>query len=170
MTDLEQFRQDKDNLFATQPESPLTDAQKKTFKGLHYFAPNPDFVFRGLEVQKSEGEETIAIPTSAGDTEPHRKVGKFEFILAGKSYSLTVFENIAGGQLFLPFKDATNGSETYHDGRYLEIEIEDGKIVELDFNYAYNPYCAYNDKWRCPKTPEENTLSLRVEAGEKNFH
>ncbi len=69
----------------------------------------------------------------------------------------------------MPFRDKTNQSETYHDGRYVEVEEENGRIVDLDFNYAYNPYCAYNFNWSCPIPPAENRLKVAIEAGEKSF-
>lgn len=170
-SELEQFRKDKDELFAHGSESPLTDEQKKEFKGLNYYPPNSSLIFKDLPLKKPEGEEIVQIKTSAGDTEPYKKLGVIEITAGGQKGQLTVFESTDGNaNIFLSFRDKTNGLETYHDGRYLEVEIENGKIPELDFNYAYNPYCAYNDNFRCPITPEENTLPVEIKAGEKRYH
>jgi len=170
MTDLEQFRQDKNELFAHETESPLTPEQKQSFQGLKYFEPNSELVFHNLPLEKPEGDQLVQIKTSAGDTEPYKKLGNVHFEVKGTVCKLTLYESVDNKNIFLAFKDDTNNSETYHDGRYLEVEIEDGKVVELDFNYAYNPYCAYNDKWRCPITPPENALPVEINAGEKRFH
>jgi uncharacterized protein (DUF1684 family) len=170
MNELEQFRHDKNDLFAHQPESPLTDEQKQAFKGLNYYPENPNLIFRDLTLEPASNEEVVQIKTSQGDTEDYKRRGKIKFEISGTPCELAVFEGVENQNLFLAFRDKTNGEQTYHDGRYLEIEEENGKIKELDFNYAYNPYCAYNDRWRCPVTPEENTLPVAIEAGEKKFH
>jgi uncharacterized protein (DUF1684 family) len=83
--------------------------------------------------------------------------------------SLTVYAAVGGGGFFLPFMDATNGQGTYEAGRYLEIDPRPDGSFEVDFNLAYNPYCAYNEHWSCPIPPKENRLSVPIEAGEKAF-
>jgi len=170
MEELTNFRKEKDRLFAKEAESPLTPAQKKNFAGLNYFAPNPSLIFRALQLEPIPGEQLVQIKTSAGDNQPFRIKGKIRFEVGGSPCELTVYDSTDGAGLFLPFRDKTNGTDTYHDGRYIEVAEEDGKIVELDFNYAYNPYCAYNDSFRCPITPESNTLPVAITAGEKRFH
>ena len=168
MSDLDSFREDKDELFGTGEESPLTQEQKNGFNGLKYYSEDPSYhVSGGLE--KNPSGEIIAIKTSAGDTEVYKRYGKVSFELAGKSLSLNVYQGVESAHLFLPFRDKTNASETYHDGRYMEAEEKDGKL-DIDFNYAYNPYCAYNDNFRCPITPNENTLDIGIGAGEKRYH
>ena len=170
-SELEQFRKDKDDLFSSKPESPLTEDQKKDFKGLNYYPPNPDLKFKDLTLESANSEGVVQIKTSAGNTQAYNKLGVLSLEMGGQKGRLTVFESTDGNaSIFLSFRDGTNGPETYHDGRYLEVEIEDGKISELDFNYAYNPYCAYNDNFRCPITPEENTLPVEIKAGEKRYH
>jgi len=162
------FRKQKNEYFRS--EGPLIDEQKQAFKGLVYYAPNPKFVFHSVPIKSLQTEEIIEIQTSAGDTQSYRKAGVIHFLVDGKEYPLSVYKDTDAfnPSYFLPFKDATNGKETYGAGRY--IDIENNTIQILDFNYAYNPYCAYNDKWRCPITPEENRLSIPVDAGEKKFH
>src|SRR3990167_2397046 len=145
MDKLTQFRKDKDALFHNDPPSPLTSEQKQNFKELNYFHPNSNLVFHGLKIEPATGEHLVQIKTSAGDTQPFKQLGKIHFEVAGKPCELTVYDSTDDAGIFLPFKDRTNGSDTYHDGRYVEVEVENGAVKELDFNYAYNTYCAYND-------------------------
>ncbi|MEX0622104.1 MAG: DUF1684 domain-containing protein [Candidatus Woykebacteria bacterium] len=170
MSELEQFRKEKNELFAKEAESPLTQEQKKEFKGLNYYPENPDLIFHDLGIEPNQEEQIVQIKTSAGDTQPYKILGKTRFEIEGTSCELTVYESTEGAGIFLPFRDKTNQEETYHDGRYVEVETENGVITELDFNYAYNPYCAYNENFRCPIAPEENTLPVVIKAGEKRFH
>jgi len=169
MDDLEQFRKDKNELFGKDEGSPLTPIQKSEFKGLNYFPFNPNLIFRNLTIESSKENSLVQIKTSVGDTQPFKKMGTINFDIDGKPSKLTVFESTNGAGIFLPFRDKTNDEETYHDGRYIEVELENGVIKELDFNYAYNPYCAYNNGFRCPITPEENILPVEVRAGEKRL-
>lgn len=166
---LNDFRKEKDHFFKNFPDSPLTDEQRANFSVLKYFPDNPKLRFE-LDLDKNiEMEQILQIQTSSGDTEPYRRAGKIKFAVGGKEVSLTVFKDIEDNGLFLPFKDSTSGKETYGSGRYIEIEEKNGKLV-IDFNYAYNPNCAYNPNWRCPLTPFENNLQVAIEAGEKKFH
>lgn len=167
MSEISDFRKEKDELFGTTQDSPLTNEQKRDFKGLKYFSEDPKFHVSAI--LETEDGGLIDIKTSAGDTEAYKKYGKIKFEIDGKEQSLNVYKSTDSNHLFLPFRDATNKSDTYHDGRYVEAEEEDGKI-DLDLNYAYNPYCAYNDNFRCPITPEENTLTIEIKAGEKKYH
>lgn len=169
MSDLDEFRKDKNELFGKEEESPLTQEQKNKFKGLNYFPEDPNLVFHSLKIEPLENGSLVQIKTSAGDTQPFKKLGTISFEVSGKAAKLTVYDSTEGTGLFLPFRDTTNKSATYHDGRYVEVESENGTIAELDFNYAYNPYCAYNNNFRCPITPEENTLPVEIKAGEKKF-
>jgi len=86
-----------------------------------------------------------------------------------REITLTLFKDLHGAELFLPFADATSGHETYSAGRYIDPHMLPDGRVEVDFNYAYNPYCAYNERWSCPLTPAENRIKVEVRAGEKNF-
>lgn len=167
MSDVADFRQEKDELFGTQEESPLTTEQKSEFKGLKYFPEDEKYHVKA-SLEKTNGG-LIDVKTSAGDTEAYKRYGKIKFELDGKEESLNVYQSTDSNHLFLPFMDATNKTETYHDGRYVEIEEDEGK-VDLDFNYAYNPYCAYNENFRCPITPTENTLEVEIKAGEMKYH
>ena len=110
------------------------------------------------------------MPTSTGDQQEYWHVGHVSFSVNGRTASLQAYLPTEGGNYFIPFVDATAPAETYGAGRYLEPEdLGDGRL-HLDFNLAYNPYCAYNDRWSCPIPPRQNRLPVRIEAGEKNFH
>ena len=167
MTELEEFRKEKDGFFKTHPQSPLMPEQKKTFTGLNYFPENPALQLE-VKVEEFPAKETIAMQTSTGEVQRYQKFGKFKFIAEGQAAELTLYAGPHG--FFLPFADALAGTETYGAGRYLEPEpIGSGKF-RVDFNLAYNPYCAYNENYSCPLTPRENRLKVSIRAGEKVFH
>lgn len=166
MTALTDFRKMKDEFYATDAQSPLTEEQKQAFTGLHYYPENPDLKFT-LTIEEFSKKEKVSIQTSKGDVRSYERFGKITFPIKEKSVSLTIYR--AEQDFFLPFIDSQAGKETYPAGRYLEIEpLTDGKYL-VDFNMAYNPYCAYNDRWSCPLTPSENHLSVAIRAGEKIF-
>ena len=168
MSELSDFRKAKDRLFATESDSPLTVTQKRAFSGLSYFDENPD-LWLELEPQRFPDREIVEMQTSTGSVTRYVRWGSVEFQVDGRTARLTIFTGDRDHDLFLPFADATSGKETYGAGRYLEPQLqEDGKVL-LDFNYAYNPYCAYNDAWSCPLTPWENRLKVPIVAGEKKF-
>jgi len=169
MASLENFRAQKDRFFGHDPHSPLLPEQKDQFEGLHYFDPNPDLAFE-LTLEPFEKQDRITMQTSTGDVQDYIRWGRIAFTVNQEPAELTVYMSVGiGGGFFLPFMDATNGEETYTAGRYLEIEPLDGNRFEVDFNMAYNPYCAYNEYWSCPIPPKENRLKVRIEAGEKAF-
>ena len=113
--------------------------------------------------------ELITLQTSTGESAEYHRAAVVRFEVEGEPASLTVFREQYSGQLFLPFADATSGTETYGAGRYLEVQpLDDGRLL-IDFNYAYNPYCAYNDAWSCPLPPPENRLTVSIRAGERRF-
>jgi uncharacterized protein (DUF1684 family) len=109
--------------------------------------------------------------TSTGGVQEYFKVGQIRFKVGAQDAALQMYESVDNpGSYFVPFVDATAPAETYGAGRYLEPEeIHAGELL-VDFNFAYNPYCAYNDRWSCPFPPPENRLKVRIEAGEKKFH
>jgi len=167
MTELEAFRIEKDDFFGSHPQSPLAREQKKEFKGLHYFPENEAL---RLEVQVNEFplKESFEMQTSTGDVQLYEKFGRFYFMVDEQEVELTIYQSQNG--FFLPFVDSLAGSETYPAGRYLEPEPLSAGRFFVDFNNAYNPYCAYNEMWSCPITPAENRLKVAVRAGEKLFH
>ena len=167
MTELENFRAEKDDFFVSHPQSPLTPLQKRTFTGLRYFEENPALRLEVTVTPFPEREE-IEIQTSTGDMRVYVRFGRFNLSVDGQEAELTIYETEHG--FFLPFIDSLAGTETYPAGRYLDPELlPDGRFL-VDFNLAYNPYCAYNDAWSCPLTPFENRLKVPIRAGEKIFH
>ena len=167
MTELEAFRKEKDDFFGDHPQSPLTREQKRDFHGLNYFPENDDL---RLEVKAEEFpvKERIEMQTSTGDVQIYFRHSRFKFQVEGQDAELTIYESENG--FFLPFVDSLAGKETYGAGRYLEPEPLPGGRFLIDFNMAYNPYCAYNEQWSCPLTPFENRLKVPIRAGEKLFH
>jgi uncharacterized protein (DUF1684 family) len=166
MDDLERFRREKDEFFRTNPSSPLTPAQRQSFAGLRYFPPNPGLRVTP-EVEEFPIQNTVQMQTTTGDLQSYERFGRIRFAVDGQEAALTLYHNEYG--FFLPFADSLAGKETYGAGRYLEPEpLPDGRVL-VDFNLAYNPYCAYNEHWSCPITPAENRLKLPIRAGEMVF-
>lgn len=171
MSELEEFRAAKDAFFRDDARSPLTPEQRSAFEGLSYFDEDPALVIRApLRTEGVDPTERITMPTTTGDERVYRRAGKVRFEVGGEPAEVTLFSSRDMHELFLPFRDATSGDETYGAGRYLEVEPPeaDGTVV-VDLNYAYNPYCAYNPEWSCPIPPAENRLSVPIRAGERSF-
>jgi uncharacterized protein (DUF1684 family) len=168
MTELDEFRAEKDAFFGSDQQSPLTREQQRTFEGLHYYSERPDLAFE-VEPELYEAPERIEMLTSTGGAATYERWAKVRFEVEGEPAELTVYRDAGSGELFLPFQDANAGGETYGAGRYLEVpRLADGRLL-LDFNYAYNPYCAYNEHWSCPIPPPENHLRVAIRAGEMTF-
>ena len=167
MTDLDDFRAAKDEFFASDRQSPLTREQRREFEGLHYFPENPDLRLE-LALERFPSPEQIEMQTSTGEVQTYTRYGRFHFSVDGQPAELTLYHSEGG--FFLPFVDSLAPHETYGAGRYLEPEPLEKDRFLVDFNLAYNPYCAYNDMWSCPLTPFENHLKVPIRAGEKNFH
>ncbi len=167
MDSLLEFRKMKDDFFVHDGNSPLTPAQKKAFKGLKYFPPNPSLNLE-LTVDEFTQKQHIEMQTTTGDIQVYERYGMFRFDVDGQKAELTIYHSSDG--FFLPFVDALASKETYPAGRYLEPEPLGGNRFRVNFNLAYNPYCAYNDYWSCPLTPFENHLKVPIRAGEKLFH
>jgi hypothetical protein len=166
MNALLEFRAEKDEFLRTHPQSPLTPAQRRAFPGLSYFAEDPAMRLE-VEVGAFPKREVIEMQTSTGDVQRYQRYGQFQFAVEGQPARLTIYAGEHG--FFLPFVDALAGKETYGAGRYLEPEPLGGNRFLVDFNLAYNPYCAYNLNFSCPLTPFENRLKIPIRAGEKLF-
>lgn len=176
--DIEVFRDGRDKEFRNRTESPLGENDFESFNGLNYYPDDASFSVKA-ELLRAPGEKAYWLPTSNGGTKKFVKYGILKFQLGGKAQSLTVYDMDQAAKekypeyadlLFIPFKDATNKTETYGGGRYIDIKRPDGKEVILNFNLAYNPNCAYGgDKWSCPIPPKENFLKVEIKAGEKRF-
>ncbi len=164
------YRHRRDHFFGDHPHSPLTEEQRATFAGLDYFPEREDLALN-LPLDESGGGvgDAVEIPTTDGKTKPFVRVGRVRFDVDGDDVTLTVFRDSDRGSLFIPFRDAMAGDETYEVGRYLEPQTRPDGTLDIDFNYAYNPFCAYGDGWSCPIPPEENRLSVGIPAGERSF-
>jgi len=178
---LEEFRHQRDRLFQEHPQSPIPPGDLVGFAGLDYFPPSPSLRVQG-EIQAPDAESHIDIDTGGPDgVIRYLRAGLLRFQFDGVDCSLTMFSiHGYGGGLFLPFRDATSGGVTYGGGRYLcdTIKNTDAGCLEVipgsrrvivDFNYAYNPSCAYNHRWACPLAPQENWLKVPIEAGERAY-
>jgi uncharacterized protein (DUF1684 family) len=166
MTELEQLRAQKDQFFKRHPQSPLAPEQQQTFQGLRYFPENPALRLI-VPIEEFGDQHLIVMQTSTGDVREYTRYGRLRFSVDGQAAELTLYAD--GDMYFLPFADMLAGVETYGAGRYLEPEpLGDGRFL-VDFNLAYNPYCAYNDDWSCPITPSENRLAVPIRAGEQIY-
>ena len=167
MSELSEFRREKDRFFKSDADSPLTHEQKQQFQGLNYFPENPALSFEVM-VEEFPQKDKIQMQTSTGGTQTYTRYGRLKFTVEGRAAELTLYANPHG--FFLPFVDSLAGTETYGAGRYLDPEpLEEGTFL-VDFNLAYNPYCAYNDRWTCPIPPAENRLKVAIRAGERVFN
>lgn len=167
MSELTDFRAEKDEFFQRHPQSPLTPEQRKGFIGLNYF-PENEALRLEVQVEPLKDQQPMQMQTSTGGVQEYMRYGRFQFQVDGQAAELTIYHN--GHGYFLPFVDSLAGKETYPAGRYLEPEALPGNRFFVDFNLAYNPYCAYNEMWSCPLTPPENRLKVPIRAGEKLFH
>ncbi len=164
---LNHFRERKDLFFRSNLSSPLTQAQRVAFRQLDYYPPNFDLIFR-VKLLKDGSPKQIGIQATGGETRPAVEYGRFDFDVAGNKLSLYVYK-MAGddsNELFVPFTDETCGKASYSGGRYIDLNQNESGEYLLDFNYAYNPYCAYNHNYSCPIVPQENHLDAPIEAGE----
>lgn len=165
-TALDLWRQQKDDFFKRHPQSPIPLSQRAAFTGLTYYPANPALDLT-LEAEEFSRKEQILMQTSTGDVRPYLRWGQVHFQVDGSPATLTIYYSEELDHFFLPFMDATSGSETYGAGRYLDPELVRPKSFHLDFNRAYFPFCAYNPAYSCPIPPQENRLKVRIEAGEK---
>jgi uncharacterized protein (DUF1684 family) len=171
MTELDEFRAAKDAYFRDDPDSPLTPAQRASFDGLSYFPEDEAWRVRAeLQTEGVDRDERIVMQTTTGGEEVYRRAGVVHFDVDGEQAQLTLYASDDAHDLFVPFRDATSGKESYGAGRYVEVEPPgpDGHVV-VDLNAAYNPFCAYNPEWSCPIPPGENWLRVAIRAGERSF-
>ena len=171
---LKQERQQKNQQFRTAENSPLLPAQRTVFDSLKYYAAAPELKIES-QFSRRENPDTVAVQMSDAQTEQYLRWGLATFTLPdGSRQQLTLFQKAdsTDSALFVRFTDRSNGHRTYGGGRYLDVPMPAAAATELtlDFNRAYNPYCAYNDQYSCPQPPPENRLSAAIPAGEKAFH
>jgi uncharacterized protein len=169
--------QDNLNLdYADKEKSPLMEEDLKNFKALDFFPISDKYIVEATFV-RTKKEKVFKMKTSTERLPLYKKYGELHFIIDGIACKLNVYQNIDlikkpgfNDYLFLPFSDLTSGKESYIGGRYVDLRIQKGKLWTIDFNKAYNPYCAYNHKYSCPIVPLENDLNVEILAGVKKFH
>jgi uncharacterized protein (DUF1684 family) len=172
----ENFQKNLNLAFADSTKSPLTEKDRLEFKALDFFLIDSAFVVEA-QFKKSKNEKSFEMKTTTERAPLYVKYGEISFAIKGENFKLNVYQNIElikrkgfKNHLFLPFSDLTSGNETYIGGRYIDLEIPKGRTITIDFNQAYNPYCAYNYKYSCPLVPLENDLMTNINAGVKKFH
>jgi len=170
---LKMEREQKDTFFSIHPQSPIPLEERGKFKGLDYYPPNPDYRF-ALKLHEHPKKKRIEMSYTRGDEKEFLRWGEFRFEIGGKEQVLQAYKsNPDEERLFVPFRDATSGKETYGAGRYLDLEPGIHLTVErkwiIDFNRAYNPWCAYSENYTCPFVPPENWLKVLIRAGEKKY-
>lgn len=178
VAELDEFRKQKDEFFATSPQSPIPrELRASGFTGLRYYPP--DLTYR-IEAQcvPFEMQEIVPLGTTQGEIRQHLRYAELRFTITGEDCRLVAFKPVDDPQtqeLFVPFRDATSGGETYGAGRYVEAEDEHADqggashTVILDFNLAYSPWCAYSAAYSCTLPPAENRLAIPIMAGELLF-
>ena len=176
-TETSQEFQDNLNLeYANKAKSPLMKEDLKTFKSLDFFPINDKYIIEAKFI-RTKKEKVFKMKTSTSRLPEYKKYGELHFTIDGVDCKLNVYQNIDlikkpgfDDYLFLPFSDLTSGKETYIGGRYVDLRIQKGTTWKIDFNKAYNPYCAYNYEYSCPIVPLENDLNVAILAGVKKFH
>jgi uncharacterized protein (DUF1684 family) len=178
--ELAEHRERKDEFFADHPQSPLPEADKPDFEGLTYYDPDPSFRVPA-RVEQQDGADGIELEMTQGEPREYERVARLAFELGGEERELYAYrqaeaqdgdgDDTGPTTLFVPFRDGTTGDTTYGAGRYMEFEVEGdvaaAEELPLDFNLAYHPFCVYNEAFACPLAPPENTLDVRVTAGER---
>jgi hypothetical protein len=170
------FQTELNQSYADSLKSPLTKEDLNHFKGLDFFPINEKYIVEATFV-RTKKEKPFGMKTTTSRTPLYKKYGELLFSIDGKEFKLNVYQNIDlikkpgyDDYLFLPFSDLTCGKESYIGGRYVDVRIQKGTIWTIDFNKAYNPYCAYNYEYSCPIVPLENDLDIEILAGVKKFH
>ena len=171
---LERERKEKDSFFAVHGQSPIAPGERAKFGSLEYYPPNADYRFE-LELHKHRDKKLLKIEDTGGNMRNFLRWGEFRFKGGNEECTLQAYKSDPREErLFIPFKDTTSGKETYGAGRYIDLELErdctpEGRWI-LDFNKAYNPWCAYSKNYVCPFVPPENWLKVAIRAGEKRYH
>ena len=166
-------RKEKDNYMKDNPDSPFNHKSKVDFHNLNYFDVNPDLRFRS-KLFENEIKDIVTIYGTKGEPRETVRFGYVKINFKNQSYKLNVYESEYSKQKFYSiwFTDRTTNNESYGVGRYLDFEIDSDKdfIYDIDFNLAYNPYCAYTAEYSCAIPTKEDHIDLEINAGEKIFH
>lgn len=170
------FQKELNMEYADAKTSPLTAEDLAVFKTLDFYPASETF-FVVAKLIRTQKEKPFEMETSTDRKPLYVKYGELSFTIDGRDFKLNVYKNIELSKkkeykdyLFLPFSDLTSGKESYIGGKYIDLRIPKGDTIVIDFNTSYNPYCAYNHKYSCPKVPLENDLDIEIEAGVKKFH
>jgi hypothetical protein len=168
---IEHERQSKDEYFRNHPRSPIPRELRDELEGLSYYSPDPDLRYE-LTLHEHDQKETRTVATTADGEQEYVVWGEFRFEVDGEECTLQAYRSDPDeDRLWLPFRDETNGEDTYGAGRYIDLEAEhrlDDDSWLVDFNEAYSPLCAYSPRYECPLIPMENWLDVRIEAGERH--
>jgi len=170
---LESQREEKDRFFASLWQSPIPREDRARFTGLDYYPADPEYVFE-LDVHEHAEKSVLKMSYTKGNERDFLRWGEFRLTVGGGKQVIQAYKSGYEQEgLFILFKDATSGRETYGGGRYIDLDPEndigpDGKWI-LDFNKAYNPWCVYSEDFTCPLVPQENCLDVAVPAGEKAY-
>lgn len=170
-----EFQKELNAKYKDASTSPLKDKDRKTFKGLDFFKFDSTYVVKAT-FKRTPDEKPFKMKTTTERRPIYVKYGELSFTLKEEDFKLNIYQNQGliekvgfEDYLFLPFLDETSGLESYGGGRYVDTRIPEGNTLVINFNEAYNPYCAYNDKYSCPIVPRINYLETRIEAGIKAF-
>lgn len=173
---VEKFQKELNAEYADAKTSPLMADDLATFKSLDFYPINEKFKVTARFV-RTKKEKPFEMKTSTDRKPLYVKYGEAYFTIDGSDFKLNIYRNIELSKkaeykdyLFLPFSDLTSGNESYIGGKYIDMKVPEGNTIIIDFNTSYNPYCAYNHKYSCPKVPLENDLNIEIKAGVKKFH
>lgn len=173
---VEKFQKDLNSEYSDVTTSPLTAQDLAVFKTLDFYPTNEKF-FVVAKFIKAENEKPFKMKTSTDRKPQYLKYGEAHFDIEGKPFQLNIYQNIELSKnekykdyLFLPFSDSTCGKESYVGGKYIDLKTPNDDTIVIDFNKSYNPLCAYNHKYSCPRVPMENDLKIEIKAGVKKFH
>ena len=172
----EKFQSELNKSYADSLKSPLMKDDLKQFKGLDFYPIDEKYIVEAIFI-RTKREKSFKMKTTTSRTPMYKKYGELHFSIDGKELKLNVYQNVDlkkkpgyDDYLFLPFSDLTCGKDSYIGGRYIDMRIPKSEKVIIDFNQAYNPYCAYNYEYSCPIVPLENDLDIEINAGVKKFH
>jgi len=173
---VEKFQKELNTEYADAKTSPLMAEDLAVFKALDFYPISEKF-FVTAKFIRTENDKPFEMKTSTDRKPLYVKYGEAHFMIDGKLFQLNIYRNIELSKkeeykdyLFLPFSDLTSGNESYIGGKYIDMKTPKGETIVIDFNTSYNPYCAYNHKYSCPKVPLENDLNIEIKAGVKKFH
>ncbi|MEZ4797564.1 MAG: DUF1684 domain-containing protein [Flavobacteriaceae bacterium] len=169
------YQKEQNAKFKDATTSPLTDKDRKNFRGLDFFKFDSTYIVKA-SLKRTPNAEWFSMKTTTERLSKERVFGILTFEISGERYNLNVYQGEENMQtkgledyLFLPFLDDTNGDQSYDGGRYIDLRISESDTITIDFNRAYNPLCVYNEKFSCPLVPRENYLPIQIKAGVKMY-